>query len=225
MRERRLKKNVSSDLVIAIGLNNTIVEKQSVEDSPYKLLGSRFFELGWAWTRPLFKNSNSVHLRYGISIHYNGLKPAENQYFVKEGDKIVLEEFPHDLRKSKLLIKNVVFPVHLEFGPARGYVHRTETEDGLVKKTYKSTSNFRLGIGAYGGFNAGSHQKLKYKDGKRRKEKMKGNYLASPLVYGVSAYTLLWDIAFYLKHGINPLFKNQPVPQRNVSLGVRFDIN
>ncbi|MGB3775628.1 MAG: hypothetical protein WA951_10255, partial [Leeuwenhoekiella sp.] len=39
-------KRTTSSLVVAAGLNNSIIENQSLEDSPYKIGGSRFFELG-----------------------------------------------------------------------------------------------------------------------------------------------------------------------------------
>jgi len=45
-------------MVLAFGLNNAIVEGESFDDSPYKIGGSRFFEIGWAWKTRVFKNSN-----------------------------------------------------------------------------------------------------------------------------------------------------------------------
>src|SRR5690606_40747204 len=39
-------KRTYSDVFFAFGLNNTITEGQSFDDSPYKIGGSRFFEIG-----------------------------------------------------------------------------------------------------------------------------------------------------------------------------------
>jgi hypothetical protein len=47
-----------SDPVIAIGFNNAIIKGQSLNDLPYKVGGSRFFELGWAWRTRVFKTTN-----------------------------------------------------------------------------------------------------------------------------------------------------------------------
>ncbi|GAL72872.1 hypothetical protein [Jejuia pallidilutea] len=60
-----------------------------------------------------------MRLKYGVSLHINGLKPDDNQYFVRNGDQTVLETFPENLRKSKLSVSNLVFPVHFEFGPSK----------------------------------------------------------------------------------------------------------
>ncbi len=196
----------SSDILIAVGFNNAITDHDSFNNSPYKFGGSRFFELGWVYKTKLSKQPNVLSLKYGISFQFNGLKPTDNLYFVQEGDQTFLEEFPLDLKKSKLTITNLVAPVHLEIGSATG--------------------RFKLGIGGYGGFNIDTRQKLKYtRDGNRIKDKIKKSYNASNLVYGLSTYCAFGDTALYLKYDLSPLFKNQTTEQRNISLGLRFDMD
>jgi len=51
-------KRTKSDLVLAFGFNNALEDGQSINDSDFKLAGSRFFEIGWAWTTRVFENSN-----------------------------------------------------------------------------------------------------------------------------------------------------------------------
>ena len=34
-------------MVLAFGLNNAIIDGENFDDSPYKIGGSRFFEIGW----------------------------------------------------------------------------------------------------------------------------------------------------------------------------------
>lgn len=46
-KEIRYDRRTYSDFVMALGLNNAIIEGQSLNDSPYKIGGSRFFEMGW----------------------------------------------------------------------------------------------------------------------------------------------------------------------------------
>jgi len=216
---RRYDRRTSSDLVLAFGLNNAIIEDSNFDDSPYKIGGSRFFEIGWAWKTRVFKNSNWLRFKYGYSFQINGLKPKDNLYFVQQGNETLLEEFQYDLRKSKLTITNLVFPMHFEFGPSR----RIDRENYF---RYSTHNKFKIGLGGYAGFNIGTRQKLKYTaEGEKIKDKMKRNYNATSLVYGLSSYIAIDDIALYVKYDLSPIFKDQMVKQNNISVGVRFDMD
>ncbi|WP_445737644.1 hypothetical protein [Mariniflexile sp.] len=209
----------SSDFVLAFGLNNAIIEGEKLDDSPYKFGGSRFFEIGWAWKTRVFKESNFMRFKYGYSFQMNGLKPTDNQYFVQQGDQTVLEEFPENLKKAKLSVTNLVFPVHFEFGPSKK----------IEKDTYfrYSTDNqFKIGLGGYGGFNIDTRQKLKYElDGERVKEKQKHEFNTTNLVYGLSGYIAFDEVALYVKYDLSPIFKDQAIKQNNISIGLRFDMD
>lgn len=218
-REIRYDRRTYVDPVIAIGFNNAIIEDQSLEDSPYKLGGSRFLELGWAWRTRVLKNSNALRFSYGVSFQFNGLKPKNNQYFVVDNGETQLEEFDFDLRKSKFRMDNLVFPIHFEFGPSKF----SKTEKRI---RYSIRNQFRLGIGGYGGFNIGTRQKLKYtREGRNVKDKLKGGYNTSSFVYGLSAYAGFDGVQLYAKYDLNPIFKDAIVEQRNISLGLRFDLD
>lgn len=217
-RDIKYDRRTYSDLVIAIGINNAIIDGQSLEESPYKVGGSRFFELGWAWRTRVFKNTNFMRFHYGVSFQFNGLKPKGNQIFVNEDGQTQLQEFEFDLRKSKLRMDNLVFPVHIEFGPSR--VRETEK-----KIRYSLHNQFRIGFGGYGGFNLGTRQKLKYtRNGERIKDKLKRGYNTSDFVYGLSAYAGFGDTVLYMKYDLSPIFEDAVVEQRNISLGLRFDL-
>jgi hypothetical protein len=216
---KKYDRRTTSDLVFAIGLNNAITDGKKLDDSPYKIGGSRFLELGIAWKTRVFKESNFVRLKYGFSFQMNGLKPENNQYFVMNGDETSLEEFPYDLSKSKLLITNLVFPVHFEFGPSKKIEHKDHFR-------YSTNNKFKIGIGGYAGFNIGTRQKLKYTvDGDKVKDRIKRDYNTSKLVYGLSSYISFDDVALYAKYDLSPLFKDQVVDQNNISLGLRFDMD
>lgn len=207
-----------SNLVVAFGLNNSIIEGQNLNDSPYKVGGSRFFEIGWAWDTRMFENTNAVRFKYGVSLQYNGLKIKDNMYFVEDGNQTVLEEFPDDLNKSKFRMTNLVFPIHFEFGPS----NKIENEN---KFRYSRNNKFKIGIGGYGGFNIGNLQKLKYKqNGDRIKEKSRKDFNTNNFVYGLSAYVGKDDVSLYIKYDLNPIFKDATFKQNNISLGVRFDM-
>ncbi len=205
------------DLVVAFGLNNVLIDGQSLDDSDYKIGGSKFFEIGYSWRTRVFKNSNFLRFRYGISYVTNGLKPTNNRYFVRNENQTELEEFRLKLDKSKFRMDNLVMPLHFEFGPSR--VEKTEKSI-----RYYTDNKFRIGLGGYVGVNIGSRQKLKYKEnGGDVKDKIKGNLNTSDLVYGWSGYFGFGDITIYAKYDISPIFKDAAVDQNNVSLGLRCD--
>lgn len=221
---KRWKKDIKydrrtySDFVLAVGLNNALIEGQSLDDTPYKIGGSRFFEMGWQWRTRVFKNSNWLRFNYGVSFQFNGLKPDGNQVFVQDGDQTVLEEFEYDLSKSKLRMDNLVFPVHLEVGPSR-----FRKSERTIR--YSIRNQFRFGFGGYAGFNLGTRQKLKYtRDGEKVKDKLKRGYNTSNLIYGVSSYFGFDGMLLYIKYDLNPIFKDAAIEQNNISLGFRFDI-
>ncbi|PCJ97381.1 MAG: hypothetical protein COA50_05040 [Flavobacteriaceae bacterium] len=217
-KEIKYDRRTYSDFVLAIGLNNTLIDGESIEDTPYKVGGSRFFEMGWQWRTRVFRNSNFLRLNYGFSFQYNGLKPKENQYFTIVDGQAELAEFEYDLKKSKLRMDNLVFPVHLEFGPSK----RREKEHSF---RYSLQDQFRIGIGGYGGFNLGTRQKLKYnRAGENVKDKLKRGYNTTNFVYGISGYVGFDGVLLYAKYDLNPLFKDAIVEQHNISLGLRFDL-
>lgn len=218
-RELQYDRRTYSDFVIAFGLNNAIVEGQSFNDSPYKIGGSRFFEMGWQWRTRVFESSNFLRFNYGFSFQFNGLKPKDNQYFVAlENGQTELQEFDFDLDKSKLRVDNLVFPVHFEFGPST--VKKTDE-----KIRYSLNNQFRIGVGGYAGFNMGTRQKLKYdRNGDNVKDKLKRGYNTNDFIYGLSAYAGVEGVLLYVKYDLNPIFKDALVKQRNVSLGLRFDL-
>ncbi|MFS4482270.1 hypothetical protein ACKGJY_04590 [Hyunsoonleella sp. 2307UL5-6] len=216
---RKYDRRTVSDFVLAFGLNNALIEGQTIDDTPYKIGGSRFFEMGWAWKYRVFKNTNFMRLKYGVSLQINGLKPNDNQFFVQNGNQTFLETFPETLKKSKLSVSNLVFPVHFEFGPSK----RIDRDKYF---RYSTKKQFKIGIGGYGGFNIGTRQKLKYtQDGDRKKDKLKQSYNTSNLVYGLSTYLAFGDTALYVKYDLSPIFKDQAIQQNNISVGVRFDMD
>lgn len=216
---KRYDKRTQSDLVVAFGFNNALHEGQSVNDLDFKIAGSRFFELGYAWRTRVFEQSNWLRLKYGFSFQFNGLKPTDNRYLVQEGDYTVFEEFPLDLDKSKFRLDNLVFPLHFEIGPS----DRREYEDRFHFSTHKK---FRIGLGGYAGFNMGKIQKLKYEeDGERVKQKIKHNFNVNEFIYGLSGYVGWGDTSLYVKYDLNPIFETPNEELRNISVGLRFDLD
>lgn len=218
-KEIRYDRRTTTGFNLAFGLNNAITQGESFDRSPFRIGGSRFFEMGWTAKTRILENSNWVRVKYGIAFQFNGLKPVDNQYFVDTGSETVLEVFPHHLKKSKFRMDNLVVPVHFEFGPSKK----------IVKEDYFRYSTFNkpaFGIGGYAGVNLSSRQKLKYReDGRRQKEKLKQDYNTSNLIYGISGYVTWRKAGLYVKYDLNPIFTGNPADQRNISVGLRFDSN
>ncbi|PNQ73902.1 hypothetical protein C1T31_06140 [Hanstruepera neustonica] len=211
-------RRTTSDLVFAIGFNNAIIEGQSLNDSPYKIGGSGFVELGWAWKTRVFKNTNAMRIKYGLSFQWNKLDIKDNLYFTETNDVVTLEEYPLNLKKSKFRTTNLVVPIHFEFGPSK----KIEREDYFRYSTYRK---FKVGVGGYGGFVIQSLQKLKYtEDGQKQKDKFK-DYNTNNFVYGVSGYISWGNVGIYAKYDLSTIFKDQAIDQNNISLGIRFDMD
>lgn len=217
-RQKKYDKRTHSNLLVAFGLNNAIIEGQTLDNSPYQIGKSRFFEIGWTFTTRLLKESNSVRFRYGFAFQFNGLRPTDNRYFVQDGELTYLEEFPYNLTKSKLRMDNLVFPVHFEFGPSK-----TIDKGDYIR--YSTRKKFKFGIGSYFGFNLRTRQKLKYTiDGAKKKDKITQSYNTSNLIYGLSSYIGFDAFSLYAKYDLNTIF-NEPNPkENNISLGLRFDL-
>ena len=215
---RKYDKRTTSDLVWAIGFNNAIGEGQKIGDE-YTFMQSGFVELGIAWKTRVFKDNNAVRLKYGFSFQWNKLTPKDDRYFVQDGNTTTLETFPSELKESEFRITNLVIPVHFEFGPSKKIERKTYFR-------YSTSRHFKMGIGAYAGFNIGTQQKLRFKeDGDRVKQKIRRSYNAAPFVYGLSAYVGYGTLGIYAKYDLNPMFKNQSFDQHNLSMGFRFDLD
>ncbi|OAD90023.1 hypothetical protein A7A78_07335 [Aequorivita soesokkakensis] len=218
-KKRKFDRRTTSDMVFAFGLNNVITEGESLQDSDFKIAGSRFAELGWAWKTRVFKNTNWLRIKYGVSFQFNGLKPTDNRFYVDAGEQTKLQNYPLDLDKSKFRMDNLVVPIHFEFGPSK-----KEEYDGYFR--YNTENQIKVGLGGYAGINLGARQKLKFEeDGEDQKLKLKADYNTNKFIYGLSAYIGWQGVALYGKYDLNTIFKNNPIDQRNVSLGLRFDVD
>lgn len=217
-KKKKYDRRTTSKMVVAFGLNNVITEGESFNDTDFEIGGSRFFELGWAWKTRVFKESNWLRIKYGFSFQWDGLKPTDNRYFVDIGDITELQLHTENLKKAKLRVDKLVFPVHFEFGPSK----KIEREDYF---RYSTRDQVKIGLGGYVGFKMSSRQKLKYSvDGNNIKEKIKASYNTNNVIYGLSGYIGWGWTALYVKYDLNPLFKDNPVDQHNISMGLRFDI-
>lgn len=217
---RRLSKRTTSQFVLAFGLNNLITENESLNESDYKVWGSRFFEWGITMNTRILKNHNLLHAKYGLSLMYNNLRPTDNRYFVKNGDQTELQPGFTNFDDSKFKNVYLTAPVHLEFD----FTPKKFDKEG--NPYFRTQKSFRIGIGGYAGVRIKSKQILKYEENdQKNKTKQKGDFNASDFNYGLSAYIGNGQLSLYAKYDLNPLFKDNAIKQNNVSLGLRFDFN
>ena len=215
-KEKKNKRTYSYD-ILAFGYNNLMLDG-ALQDDIFKFGKSGFFEYGLNYKTRLFKNSGLLYVNYGLSFRYNRLVPKNNQYFVANNTNTSLQPFATDLRKATLKNVQLVVPVFFEFD-----FSKSKIEDDIT--VYRRNRAFRFGFGGYAGVNMKSKQILKYKlDGKRIREKSKGDYNVNSLIYGLQAQVGYKNTSFYAKYDMNDLFKNDFSGQKNISFGVKFDL-
>jgi hypothetical protein len=216
--QKKYDKRTRSNLLVAFGFNNAIIEGQSINKSPYKMGKSKFFEMGWTWSTRVLETSNAIRFRYGFAFQFNGLNPTDNMYFVQDGELTYLEEFPGSLTKSKLRMDNLIVPIHFEFGPSK-----TIDKGNYIR--YSTRKKFKFAIGSYFGFNMRTRQKLKYSEnGSKQKDKITQSYNTSNLIYGLSSYIGVDDFSFYVRYDLNRIFNEPNRKENNIALGLRFDL-
>ena len=218
IRKSRGERRTTSQFVFAAGVNNLVTDG-SVANSDFRYWGSHFYEWGTTWNTRLLKNDNLLHLKYGMSVMYNNLRPTDNRLFVVDGNQTNLETSPVNLKDSRFRNVYVTLPLHLEFD-----FTKASEKDG--KKVFRTHESVRFGIGGYAGFRVKSKQKTKFEaNGNDIWIKEKGDFNVNDFIYGVSTYIGYGETSIYLKYDLNPLFKDNAIKQNNISLGVRFDLN
>jgi hypothetical protein len=218
--ENKSENRTTSQFVFATGFNNVVTDG-AVANSEFGYARSTFYEWGVTWNTRLSKNSNLLHLKYGVGFMYNMLHATDNRVFTDVDNKTFLVDAGVNTRANRTYFKNVYFvvPMHLEFD-----FSKTTTVDD--KKIFKSHKGARFGIGGFVGVNTNSKQFISYKiDGYKFSERQKGDFNVNDFTYGLSTYIGYRQTSLYLKYDLNPMFENNAVDQNNISLGIRFDWN
>ena len=219
--KRRRYKRTTTQFVFALGVNNTLVANSfsSLNNSNYKFWQSHFYELGFTFKTRFSKKPSKTYFKYGVSFLWNNLRAENNKYHVVNGNQTDLVVNPNSLSESRLRHVQMTFPMHLEFDFSK---NKKYSDGEVVDRTHKG---IRFGVGGFFGFKLGTRQYLEYVNaqGVRVEEVQKNNFNTNTINYGLSAYFAYKGYGLYAKYDLNPLFKNTNV--RNISLGLRFDIN
>lgn len=220
--KNRNESRLTSQFVFAFGVNSLIENSDlgTISDSPLRTFDSRFYEYGLTGKYRLSPTSNFFHLKYGLSLLYSRLSPKNNNYYVVDGIETRLQNFDGSLNKNEL--RNVFFtaPIHLELDFTKA------TKDSEGKQRFRTQKAVRLGMGGFFGIKTGSRQTLEYNQNGNKFEVIeKGNFNVNQFIYGLSAYFGYRSWTVYANYQINPVFENNDVDQRLVSLGLRLDWN
>ncbi|TCP24722.1 hypothetical protein EV195_105153 [Tenacibaculum skagerrakense] len=220
-RRKRRNKRTTTQFVFALGVNNVLVDNDfgSLNNSDYRFWQSHFYELGFTWKTRLSKEPSKAYFKYGFSFLWNNLRADENRYHVVNGDQTDLVINPNPLTESRLRHVQMTFPMHFELDFSKNRVY---SDDEVVDRTHQDV---RIGLGGFFGFKLGTRQYLEYTNpqGVRVEEVQKNDFNTNTVNYGLSAYIAYEGIGLYAKYDLNPLFQNTDI--RNISLGLRFDIN
>lgn len=218
-KKKRYDFRTETGVYLSWGFLDLVGDDDSYGNTPMSVGRSNSFEVGINQVTRVFKKSNFMRIKYGLSAQWNKLTPRGNMYLVDENGINTLEQFPTELRKSELRFTNIVIPVYFEFGPSK------KIESGNYIR-FSTAKQFKIGFGGYGGLNVGAMQKLKYKeDGKKTKQKIKKDYNTTDFVYGVGAYIGYDAFSLFAKYDLSPLFENQPVDKNLLSVGLRLDFD
>jgi len=227
-KKRRGEPITTTQFVFAFGLNNIISGNDlgTLENNGIKVSNSRFYEWGWTWKTRLTPNSAFLNLKYGLSFTYNNLRPDNNQYYIKDGNKTVLAQHPFSLTDEPYFrMNNFVIPLHLEFDFSKRSksISEDKKDEKIVVRTQKG---LRMGIGGYAGVNYRTKQILEFKnDGLRTDLETRGDFNTHDLIYGVSGYIGYRDFSLYTKYDLNTIFTDNTLKQQNISIGARFDFH
>ncbi|WP_196894287.1 Na/Pi cotransporter family protein [Aureivirga marina] len=191
-------------LIIGFGLQNALVDGNinSLENSDFRIWQSPFIEIGYLRAHSLFKDKRFLELRYGVSLTWNTLRIDNNQYFVKEGNKTVLMNFPHDVKYAKLNILRFEVPVLFNF----------------------NFGNINLGLGSYGSVHIRTKQCIKYvaEDGSTHKDKVKNEFNTTNFSYGFMTTFGIDEWNIYAKYSPTPIFKNSNLS--SLAVGLRLEL-
>lgn len=212
----------TSQFVFGIGFNTLIndLDLSTIDNDKFQISNARFYEFGGTYKTRVFAKSNFLHIKYGLSLRINNVRPNDNQYFVKTGDITTLMEDPREYSKDAYFrTAQWVVPVYFEFD-----FTKPKRQDDVIK--FKTQKTFRFGIGGYAGLNSKTRQVLNFQEDKIKYEvNAKGNFNVNTFVYGLGAYVGYKDFSIYGKLDINDLFDEGSLAYNNLSLGVRWDWN
>jgi len=216
------EKRTTFRLAIVYGMSNLETEG-AFANSDIRYIPSNFFQGGFYLKTRLLKNSSLLYLRYGLVGETNNLKSTGHRYFTVQDGETILVDHEKNLRKSRLEIGSIQFPVYLEFD-----LTKPKIDEKTGKKYFQSEYSWRGGIGGYInilGKDRKGRQIYRYReDGEQYRVEEKKDLGITKVRYGLGAYVGYRSIALQVQYELTPIFKNNSVKQHMWSFGIRIDV-
>lgn len=192
-----------SDFGLYVGLN-TLANEQAgpFTNEDLRTWKSRYVALSLRRNATLLRGIGAdLALSYGPEvIWYNYMFQNSNSVEVRNNQP-VYADLGFATEKTKLVVPALNFPVLLNLG---------------IKK-----EKFKLGVGGYVGYRFGGYTKTKDTDG--NKEKIKGDYKLTPLLYGLTAELGKRNgFTLFIRYDLNTLFDDQSNRPNAFSFGIRI---
>ncbi|SCY24344.1 hypothetical protein SAMN05192588_1840 [Nonlabens sp. Hel1_33_55] len=202
--------------VFGIGWNQALGDENGIGED-YRFWGSGIWELGLEFSTQPSKSDDLIRFNYGLALQWQTLRINGNRQFVTNNDVTTLEPLGFNVDKSKFEQFTLIAPLHLEIGRGKRKIYK----DDISRIDYDDS--FVVGIGGYLGVNGTTSQMIKYeREGRDVTNRLYNDFETEDFVYGLSAYAGLGDFQIFFKYGLNSIFKNSPIDQRQVSIGFRF---
>ena len=211
---------VHSRLILGFGFNNTFTEDDFLSNNNYDNFSSRYFEIGWEWSRRILKEANWFRFNYGLSFQFNGFKQDNDFIFVENGKQTELQDSGRDLDKSKFRMTNIIIPLHIELNNSM----KVKKPDTAKRRTF-TQPDFKFGFGGFLGINTANMQKLKYEqNGNDFKLKEKGDFNVERFLFGLSTYVGFDDVQLFGQYNLNPVFSDNSTNEHNFQIGIRLEL-
>lgn len=212
---RKISPRTYGGLHIALAFH-TLNSSEHFGSDKFKVWGSKSFEIGAMRSTRIFKNSEWLRINYGYTFMFNKLKMKGDGYFVGTNGITSVENYPSETYKAKFKTSYLIFPVGLEFNIGGRYDEKKE----------QYHRGFRIGLGGYVGGLLGAKQKVKYytESGGVSKSVSRNQLNANDWVYGLSAHIGTGNRAIYAKYSLVPMFRNNPIKEYPLSIGIRWGI-
>jgi len=217
--DRRDKKQVKTEteFLFNFGFNQALGDDNGIGED-YRFWGSGFFDFGVEFSTQLAQTKNTPRLTYGLSFRFSSLRiSGDDKNFATQDQVTTLVPAELELERSKFRQLGFHAPIHIEFGKREVQ----EYDEGLER--FGDGNNFVVGLGGYLGYTTTSTQSIEFeREGRDVTVDTTNDFEINNFNYGLSVYAGYEDLQLYASYGLNDIFKDSPLEQSYVTLGIRI---
>lgn len=223
--ERYRRRGTRNMINFDLGTNNYLNGEGKFADEDNEAYAVRPWGSWYFAINSIYQTSISKHLylEWGPGISWYNFKFQNSRTRITEiGDQTIFLEDPDmevDYKKSKLTASFINFTAvpMVNFGNPKRRSRNFKNWDEI--NFGQPDAGFRIGVGGYAGYRLGSHAKVKYKGGK--KDKDRDNFNLTNLRYGVRLQMGFRGTDLFFNYDLNELFAEDKGPKLNAfSFGI-----